>query len=495
MAQNVYRYEKEKLPQPIFEGREDWIDLYYKAWEIAFDNVDYVNKEGWKPILTCMPGVGVTWQWDSCFMTFITNYSNGTFSAFNNLDNLYRLRDKESGYISMAYRIDTEQPAYGERINPPLYAWVEWEHYLISGDSSRFEQILPAVEGLYGFIENNRRRGDGLYYFEDPGSSGMDNAPRGGYPAYDLKGSDVCYIDLACQQSLTAKCIAKMYEVLGNTEKAEFYKAENERINALINQYHWHPQTGYYYDFFSRNAPITGKRNPKHKLINTKTAAAFWTLLCGAAEGERKVPMVEHLMNPKEFFGHSPFASLSMDDLNYDPTGGYWLGSNWHPTTFAAIRGLHEKGYFEYAREAAIKYVDSMCDVFKDPAYGGIWECYNPERSRPATRENGEFCMPNFVGWGGLGPITVLIENIIGLHFNAAENSVLFEVCPDRKSGLKNMLFNGGKVDIECVKYGRKHGETQIKVVAEKPFTLTVLLARGRKKTFEIAAGESTVEI
>ena len=71
-----YIYDKEKLPRPILEGREDFIKLYYNAWELAFKNVEYIEKDGWKDILTCMPGVGIMWQWDSCIMTFITNYSN-----------------------------------------------------------------------------------------------------------------------------------------------------------------------------------------------------------------------------------------------------------------------------------------------------------------------------------------------------------------------------------------------------------------------------------
>ena len=37
-------------------------------------------------------------------------------------------------------------------------AWAEWEHYLISGDCSRFEKALPALEGIYNFIEKNRKR-------------------------------------------------------------------------------------------------------------------------------------------------------------------------------------------------------------------------------------------------------------------------------------------------------------------------------------------------
>jgi hypothetical protein len=154
--ENRYIYNKESLPRPILEGHEDFINLYYQAWELAFKNVEYIEKDGWKDILTCMPGVGIMWQWDSCIMTFITNYSNGTLSALNNLDNLYMLRRKNDGFMAMAYNLDDGKPTYGERINPPLMAWAEWEHYLISGDSSRFERVLPALEGIFDFIEKNR---------------------------------------------------------------------------------------------------------------------------------------------------------------------------------------------------------------------------------------------------------------------------------------------------------------------------------------------------
>ena len=40
-------YEKEKLPIPILEGHEDWIELYYLAWETAFKNIEYIDKPGW----------------------------------------------------------------------------------------------------------------------------------------------------------------------------------------------------------------------------------------------------------------------------------------------------------------------------------------------------------------------------------------------------------------------------------------------------------------
>lgn len=461
-------YNKEKLPVPLLNDHDDWLGIYYKAWELAFENVDYPEKEGWKPQLTCMPGVGAIWQWDSCFMTLITNYSNGTISAFNNLDNLYRLRRKSDGFMAMSYRVNTEQETYPGRINPPLMAWVEWEAFLISGDDSRFSEVLPALEDFYSFIENNRRRACGLYWFEDSGSSGMDNSPRSGYESPSLSGSDVCFVDLACQQAMSAKYISYMNKRLGNEEKAEHYMREYERICELINQYHWSDKAGFYFDFFARSNPAD-----KVKLINAKTGAAFWTLLSGAAYGERKRSVVQHLFNRDEFYTDVPFSSLSKDDLNYDRNGGYWLGGVWAPTNFAAIRGLCDGGYEALAREAAIRYLDAICAVDKNPVYGSIWEAYAPEDMRPSTTESGSICRTDFVGWSGLAPITMLIENIIGLRFHAETNTVRFNL-PQEECGLRNMQFNGGKVSVECIKYRNQRKKTEIRVEAQKPFTLRV---------------------
>lgn len=485
-----YVYCPDKLPKPVLDGHRDWIAVYYRAWELAFENIEYIEKEGWKPQMTCMPGVNTIWQWDSCLMTFITNYSNGTVTALNNLDNLYRLRRVSDGYMSMAYRISTQQPAWPGRINPPLMAWVEWESYLISGNAQRLAQVIPAIEGNYQFLENNRRRVTGLYWFEDPGSSGMDNAPRGPYACEALDGSGICHVDLACQQSLSALCMAEIFAILGDGQKQAFYREENRRINELINRYHWSEKAGFYFDFFGRSDAST-----KIKYINSKTAAAFWAILCGAAQGQRLERLTEHMFNPEEFYGKVPFATLSADDPNYDPDGGYWLGGVWAPTNFAAIRGLAQSGEEELAREAASRYLQAIAQVAGDPAYGNtIWECYSPTACRPATAEGGELVRPDFVGWSGIAPITMLIENIIGLRFYAHQNTVTFSL--NRVGGLENMDFNGGRLSVVCTQYSAADGESVLQITTQKPFTLVVKTGScGQQKRYEVPEGETTLRI
>ena len=486
-----YVYKKDARPHVVLSEHAALTALFDYAFETAFRKVDYIEKAGWKPQLTCYPGIGVIWQWDSCFMTLITNYANGTLDAFNNLDNLYRLQRESDGYISMAYTIESEKEAYDTgRINPPLYAWAEWQHYVITGDRSRFSAVAPKIAALYAYIENHHRRACGLYWFDDPGSSGMDNSPRGEYPSTHLDGSGVCFVDLACQQALTADRLSKMYAVLGDSEKAAFYAAENARICALINRYHWDEKTGFYYDFFARE---NAEKRPK--LINTKTVAVAWTLLCGAATGERFSRVLQHFLNEDEFYTRIPFASLSRDDLNYDPTGGYWLGSSWHPTNFVLLCAMYQNGYVKEARAAALQILHGIQAVYENADFGGIWEAYSPEEYKPATLENGGLCQPEFVGWGGLMPITALIEIVVGINCNAPQNAITFRLLSKGDSGVENLHLGGQTLSVCCRGYDAETESGTLCVRAEKPFSLTVETQSGKTATLQVAPGYTEIAV
>lgn len=349
-----YNNELEKLPKIICDANPDWVKMYYLAWETAFSNIEYPKKEGWLPQMTCMPGMGMIWQWDSCFMTFISNYSNGTISALNNLDNLYSVQ-REDGYLCMAYYIETGEPCYESRINPPLLAWAEWQHFLISGDNSRFERVLPSLVKYYNWIKANRRRNNGLYWFEDSGSSGMDNSPRGVYFSTHLDGSDVSYIDLICQQALSAYCISKIAANIQNYEIERQFIEEYKDLYTLINKHHWNEKTGFYYDLFTRH-----NKHLKNNYVNHKTVAGFWPIISGVADNYQVNKLIEHLVNPDEFMTPHPVPTISKDDPNYNPLGGYWLGSVWAPTNYMIVKGLRQRKRYGLAREIAIKHLNAM---------------------------------------------------------------------------------------------------------------------------------------
>ena len=462
-------YDSGKLPEIICAAHPDWCNIYMEAWKTAFENVEYPQHKGWLPQLSCAPGSGNIWQWDSCLMGLFARYSNSSLPAMNNLDNLYRLQRRD-GYISMTYVTKTEKPAYGERINPPLYAWVEWEYYALTGDDSRFCRVLPILVAYYDWMKKNRTRKNGLYWFEDTGSSGMDNSPRSGYAAKDLAGSDICFIDLACQQALSAIYIRKMAAHLSKRKLASRFANEHAKLKKLINKLHWSERHKFYYDLFDSSNP---QRPPN--FLSVKTIASFWPILAEIADEEQVKQLMEHLVNPEEFGTLHPVPSLSRDAANYDPLGGYWLGSVWAPTNYMVVQGLERHGKSQLAREISIKHLNAMVQVMKDKAYGNIWECYSPELMRPATRCHGDkLVRKRFVGWSGLGPISMLIESIFGLSFDAGTNQISWDIRTAGVHGIKNLQFNRGTVSLVCEDDILNKGKGKVMIETSRPVNLKI---------------------
>ena len=85
------------------------------------------------------------------------------------------------------------------------------------------------------------------------------------------------------------------------------------------------------------------------------------------------------------------------------------------------ITGLLQQGYRKLAYEIARNHYDNVLKVYKNT--GTFWEYYAPEHEEP-----GFMARPNFVGWGGLAPISGLIEQIFGIRSNVYEKKLTVDV-------------------------------------------------------------------
>ncbi len=463
-------YDPNNFPIVICDQHPAWLDMYQSAWRMACRNIRYPSACGWKPYLPALAGSDTIWVCDSNFMVFFARYSNGVLPGIADLDNFYRLQ-REDGYISMAYRPEPECEAFPGRIMMPIFAWTEWEYYLLTGDSARFEKILPVLIKYFDWIKTNRRRPNGLYWYEDSGSSGLDNLPRGGYPSLHQDGSDICFIDLACQQALSALHLKNMAALLGEKNTAERLESEHRELVALINAKHWGERYGFYYDLNYK--PAGGERSYYQ---NHKTTAAFWALLCGAADAYRMRKMAEHLLAPDEFWTKNPVPGLSKDDPNYDPFGGYHCGSVWSNMNYMIAAGFRVCGRPDIAREIAVRHFNSVERVWRDDAWGNLWEAYSPEYDRPAATSGGKIVKPNNVGCTGLVPIAMLIEFVLGFSFDAGRNTISWLIAENGKHGIMNLQFNGQKVALICEALDINHAGRKIIVENEKTLMLDVRL-------------------
>ena len=129
--------DQSKLPEPVLGSHPEWVDLYYKAWELCANHIRTLSCGRTYIGSAWDPNKNYQWVWDSCFISLFARYAPQQFPCMGTLDIFYSLQH-DDGYISMTYDFDVFVEPWPNRINPPLFAWAEWESYLSTGCSWRF---------------------------------------------------------------------------------------------------------------------------------------------------------------------------------------------------------------------------------------------------------------------------------------------------------------------------------------------------------------------
>lgn len=488
----------QKLPHPFFAEKQYLADLYWKTWSLLEKHVKQGTPQNGFVARYLDEGFDENiYQWDTCFMIAFAMYGEGLFPAIESLDNFYG-KQREDGWMCRVYREKDGEPAAlptveEPMINPPLFAFVEWKYYLLSGDNSRFVRVLPALDAYYKWIEQNCRAegaAGGLFY-NTPLGSGMDNSPRTGIE----KGG---WVDLTAQMALFAKYMTFISREMKADSLTKIYTLRYRSLMRMINAKMWDEQTNFYYDV-----------RPDGEKLTTKTAAAFWTLLPEVTALPRARKLAEHLQNPQEFYRKHLFPTLSADDPNYDPKGHYWLGGVWAPVNYMIIKGLDIYPLRELAAVAALNHIDNIYKVYsgfqptenqlapeeRDGDYRTIWECYAPDVAAPATRWDGKYLSrQDFVGWSGLGPVALLLENVIGLQPSAPRDELYWNLRLREKHGVENYRFGDNVADIVCESNQLPVEAAVISINSNSPFNLIVSSQVG-VKAFKVEKGENRFRI
>jgi hypothetical protein len=522
------------LPKPNLDDHPEFIAIYDKAWQLAATHIKRHQKGyDFMDVAWADPKHLYEWVWDSCFIALYCRYAPRQYPGMQSLDNFYNLQ-REDGYISMTYDVATGEEPYPDRINPPLFAWVEWEYYLTTGDSSRFARVIPHIERLMDWIDKNRRPAKWwkaeffpLYCFEDCGSSGMDDSPR--TPRHRDAGRFFEWIDLSAQMALSFRCLARMYAALGNAhrlghapdgsflgqewprsrsavhsrppeagdacapsdaaadseanagDRSSYWEARAAALGNAINERLWCDRTQFYHD-----------RNLSQRWIATKSAAAFWPLLAGICDDPRKDALVVHLMDEHEFNTPTPVPSLSADDLNYSPQGEYWIGGVWPPINYMVARGLMTAGRGDAAHHVAVKYLGALARTYKTFDPHTLWECQSPSEDKPGlTPYERKWVKPDFVGWSGIGPIAMLIENVLGIDVRAPERRIEWTIRLTERHGIENLdCGEMGKVSLMCEARKSADAPAKVEALCEKPAEL-LLCCASRRVAVKLGAGRT----
>lgn len=497
----------EYLPQPICEEFPQYENFYKKAWELAHDHIREIPNMPQTPYMDEAFCDTQIWIWDTCFMSLFCKFAQEVFPGVESFNNFYSVLYEG---IALPEIIPTEdEPWWTETTpgvptnikvhladNPPLFAWGEYENALFHGDREYLSDLLynrKILQKHYEWVESLEKKvllpgvaritflkkADRGYQWEG-GCSGMDNTPRGrNGKCTELErpnNPDMLWIDAICQQALSARMIAQMFDFLEDNEHAQAWQAKYEEKSKLVNDLYWDEEDKFYYDI---------DVNDLH-FYKVPTIASYWTLTAGIATKERAKILAERIMDDKWFGGDVPLVSLARKDANFVNEGQYWRGSLWLPTAYAALKGLVEYGFYEEAHIAGHKIFNHMMNVYNQYEPHTIWECYSPTECKPATQtDNITIVRPDFCGWSALGPIAIYLECVLGFYKIDAFNNIVEWAKPTTfkgKIGVKNLRFGDIIADIVA-------NEEMIYVKTNRPFTLKV-----NGKLFEINVGENVFE-
>lgn len=486
------------VPEPVLDSAPEWVELYHRAWEAAERHIaagtpenglaDHYMDEAFSEQI---------FQWDTCFMTIFGRYGLDAFPVMSSLDNFYGAQEPD-GHIDRVVNESDGSPGCDGHpcVNPPLFGWTELMYARQSGDLSRIPCVLPVLRAYHGWIDDNLRTGPGLYYTDHLGS-GMDNAPREPYDGW---------VDITAQQALGRRALAELERLIGLDDEAAADEAEAERICRDIREMMWNDAEGFFFDLAGDLA-----------FEPNKTLAGIWPLVAGCATAEQAARAIAHLEDPAAFWRVHVFPSAAADSIAdgdiappaYDPRGGYWRGGVWAPTNYATIVALDRAGRHDVAQRAAANHIGNLeriwswfapgPDQLSPEARGDgrhtFWELYAPDLVAPGTRWDGELLgRQDFVGWSGLGPIALLIEQVIGLEADGLADRLRWRLTRVDRHGVRGYRFGDQLVDLVAEARDDPRDPLRIELESTDPFTLVIEVGE-REWAFEVPEGPSTVEL
>jgi len=149
------------------------------------------------------------------------------------------------------------------------------------------------------------------------------------------------------------------------------------------------------------------------------------------------------------------------------------------------IKGLETCGNEGLASYLVNKYVNASLEAFK--AKGDITEFLAPDRPE-------SFGCGKFVGWGGIAPIALFIEDILGFRVDAPSNTITWRIRRLERHGIENLRFGGKTISLICDARSSADQPCSITVTTNGDFRLIMELPAGRTEKL-VSKGSHTFRV
>ncbi len=465
---------KNHLPAPVLPESPAWLEMYWRSWEIAWSNLRQPTANSAFVANYIAPTFQEhVFMWNSAFMTLFGLYGRQWFNFMGTLDNFYAAQH-DDGFICREIDRDGQDffcPFDPNSTGPNILAWAEWRYFRATGDDGRLSQVFWPLMALHRWFRANRTWPSGLYWATGL-SSGMTNQPR--VPDSQYHHRHWSWVDASVQAAMNAHILEQIAVSLKEPEMAAELAAERAQLITLINERMWNSEANFYQDV----AP-NGRFSP------VKSIGAYWALLDNELIPEKRLaPFVRHLREPWAFNLPHRIPSQSADSEGYNAeTGNAWRGAVWSAANYMVLKGLREIGQYGLAHEIAVNHVGNVCEAYQHT--DTFWENYAPEAAVPGSPARSDF-----VGWTGLTPIAILLEDVIGISVDWPLRRVVW----DRR------LQTDGRYGVRQYPLGSQGTATfigdreRVTVTTDTPFTLTIRDVEQSLQT-AVPAGETEISL
>ena len=465
---------RERLPEPILPAFPEWVELYWRAWEMAIAQMQrpalasgllapYVSAEAAAALEAC----------ETAFTTQYLVYGRRALPALHGLDNFYA-RQHDDGFICRAISAadgrDLYAPFNPDGSGPNVLAWSEWRTYRQTGDEARLSEVIWPLWAHHLWLRANRTWPDGLYWSTGV-SSGMPDQPR--LPGGRHHHQHWSWVDATLLAALDTGILGKMAAQLEIEESTAELARERLLLQDLLNNRLWNGEADFYQD-----------RDRDSRFSATKSIAAYWALQDqGLITAKRLELFVQQLSDPERFKTAVRVPSMSVDSEGFAPQEGGWRGAVWPAATYMVLKGLQAIGQSRLAQTIARAQLDQVSAVFQRT--DTFWDCYSA-----LDRASADGAQPDAIAQTALTPIATLLEDVLGITCDWPLRRVIWRryLETDHPYGVRNYpLGPEGTLDLI--------GDSErVLVNTDVPFTLHIR-ADGLDLQIPVGAGASEIDL
>ena len=395
-----------------------WDNIYDPTINKVITPVSRIWNVGWSN----NPSLGgfVLFCWDTYFASMMLSVDSKELAYANAVEITRGVT--EDGFVPNFYTESNYKSR--DRSQPPvgtLAAWTIYQKY----KEKWFLELLYNDLLNWNRWWNKNRETDGLLcwgstpfepityrYWELTGinetfggalESGLDNSHMYDDIPFDKEKhqQQLNDVGLSSLYIMDCKLLSYIADELGQKKDAEELRQRGKIYSDNLARL-WHDSDGYYYNFRTDTKEFNKRTSPTN----------FYPLLAEVPSNEQAEKLLQHLMNPEEYWGEWVIPTTPRNDPAFKDNS-YWRGRIWAPLNFLTYMGLrnYDTPFINDVRkQVSEKSRNLLLKSWKSDGY--VFENYNATTGVGDDVGNSD----KFYHWGALLGYISLIDH--GFYFN-----------------------------------------------------------------------------